>query len=156
MRKLTSCNAALCILPAAQGLRALVNHRPDDPYEFLADFLLRSAPLAQAHSAAPPAVVAAGGSADLAVPTDGIAVWALREFVNARSSELAGKSTGSVCFEIIKPETRPGKCAYVDTLRGSRRAADGLPAVGQATVFLSHAVRATATLLLPRELRRRT
>jgi len=48
-----------------------------------------------------------------------------------------GCSTTDVCAKFVKPATRAGACAYLELLRG--RACDGVPAVGRATVFVSHA-----------------
>lgn len=73
-------------------------------------------------------------------PTDGVALWALRHFLAQHAARAAGKSTGAVCLEIVKPATRALRCAYVELLRGElspdvRR----VPAVAPATVFISHA-----------------
>ena len=72
------------------------------------------------------------------MPTEGIAVWALRRFVNDNKAALAGMSTGDVAFKLVKPATRAGKCAFVELLRGSL-SDQGRPAFGRANIFLSHA-----------------
>ena len=51
----------------------------------------------------------------LAVPNTGVAVWWMRCFTDENADPLAGKSTGAVCFELVKPATRQlTKCAFVD------------------------------------------
>ena len=70
-------------------------------------------------------------------PTDGVALWALRAFVEEHAAQARGRTTGAVCHEVVKPATRGRQCAYVELLRGSSRG--GVPAVARATVFLSHA-----------------
>ena len=66
-------------------------------------------------------------------------MWALRRFVSDNQAALGGgMSTGTVCFTLVKPATRAGKCAYVELLRGSL-SDQGCQAVGKANVFLSHA-----------------
>ena len=69
-------------------------------------------------------------------PTDGVALWSVREFMGQHS--IAGFSTSKVCGNVVKPATRSRACAYVELLRGRRNAA-GVAAVARATVFLSHA-----------------
>ena len=82
----------------------------------------------------------AGGEDHLAVPTTGVAVWWLRRFAEENADALAGKSTGAVCFELVKPATRQLKCAFVDLPQmQALRDRTGHPAVGQAAVFASHA-----------------
>lgn len=74
-------------------------------------------------------------------PTDGLALWALRRFMQQHAGEVAGKTTGEVCFKLVKPTTAERKCAFVDLLRGQTRDSDGSGpvAVAHATVFISHA-----------------
>ena len=87
-----------------------------------------------------PAPPATGDEDHLAVPKTGVAVWWLRLFAEENADALAGKSTGAVCFELVKPATRQLKCAFVDLpqMRALRDGA-GRPAVGPAAVFASHA-----------------
>ena len=82
----------------------------------------------------------AGGEDHLAVPNTGVAVWWLRRFAEENADVLAGKSTGAVCFELVKLATRQPKCAFVD-LPQMRALCDssGRSAVGPAAVFASHA-----------------
>ena len=75
-----------------------------------------------------------------AVPRTGVAVWWLRRFAEENADALAGKSTGAVCFELVKPATRQLKCAFVDLPQmQALRDSAGRPAVGLAAVFVSHA-----------------
>ena len=74
------------------------------------------------------------------IPTDGIAVWALRRFVSDNQAFLGGLSTGDVCLQLVKPATRAGMCAYAELLQGSP-GDQGRPAVGRANIFLCHAWR---------------
>ena len=64
-------------------------------------------------------------------------MWALRAFREEHAAQVQGKTTGAVCYEVVKPATRERQCAYVELLRGRSRG--GVPAVARATIFLSHA-----------------
>ena len=77
----------------------------------------------------------------MAVPNTGVAVWWLRRFAEENADALnADKSTGAVCFELVKPATRRLKCALVDLPQmQALRDSAGSPAVGPAAVFASHA-----------------
>ena len=70
-------------------------------------------------------------------PADGIALWALANFVRKHRTQIGTKSTSAVCAAIIKPATQSGACAYAELLRSESR--EGSPAVASATVFASHA-----------------
>lgn len=76
----------------------------------------------------------------LAVPKTGVAVWWLRHFAEENARALLGKSTSAACCELVTPATRELACAYVD-LPQMRALRDGvgLPAVGPASTFVSHA-----------------
>ena len=83
---------------------------------------------------------AAGDEDDLAVPRTGVAVWWLRRFAEENAEALAGKSTGAVCFDIVKPATCQLKRAFVDLPKmRALRDSSGRPALGPAAVFASHA-----------------
>jgi len=87
-----------------------------------------------------PPLAAGDGDDHLAVPKTGVAVWWLRRYAEENADALAGKSTSSVCFELVKPATRQLKCAFVDLPQmQALRDSAGRPAVGPAAVFASHA-----------------
>ena len=70
-----------------------------------------------------------------AVSSRGVSAAFLREFL-ARTTP--GHTTQDVCDAIITPETKARKCAFIDLLQ-DKVDAQGLPYVGKATVFVSHA-----------------
>jgi hypothetical protein len=65
----------------------------------------------------------------------GVSAAFLRAFL-ARTDP--SHTTQDVCDAIIKPETRERKCAFIDLL-ADQTDDKGLPYVGEATMFVSHA-----------------
>ena len=73
--------------------------------------------------------------------TDGVALWALREFADEVRDKHGGAAytTGEVNFKVVKPATLSRTCAYADLELLGDRKRHGKPAVAPATVFISHA-----------------
>eukprot|EP00004_Rigifila_ramosa_P002010 TRINITY_DN1203_c0_g1_i11.p3 TRINITY_DN1203_c0_g1~~TRINITY_DN1203_c0_g1_i11.p3 ORF type:complete len:144 (+),score=36.09 TRINITY_DN1203_c0_g1_i11:825-1256(+) len=68
------------------------------------------------------------------VPTIGVSLRFLRDFVARHRRHLDGLSTAQVCERIVKPATAAARCAYAEL--AEVRAVAGL--VGPASVFVSH------------------
>ncbi len=71
----------------------------------------------------------------VAISSLGVSAAFLRVFL-ARTDPT--HTTQDVCDAIITPETKERKCAYLDLLAGQTDD-KGLPYVGKATMFVSHA-----------------
>ena len=65
----------------------------------------------------------------------GVSAAFLRKF---RGRTNPNHTTQDVCDAIITPETKDRKCAFIDTLKDEVDE-QGLPYVGKATMFVSHA-----------------
>lgn len=75
---------------------------------------------------------------------EGIALWAVREFLDRNWDRCSGRTTREVCYEIIKPATRGGKCAYLDLLRGQHGSHPRRESTGRSSVATASSIRSNS------------